>query len=262
MHWILQEYEDTIKLQEILERANLSHSMHKVVPFVGELYPEPEVADGSDVVMFGSYSMRHYARKHNYNPGVWELKPYIYEKVWEPYLLNNLNNSKLMTVRELVNIPIDNSLYFIRPVDDSKELAGTVMDVTEIEYLAKSVLNLKPDECVKGSLVPDTLMMLGTPTNIQSEWRIWVIGNQIVTYSLYKMGRRVIYKNEIDSDALEFAKKMIDLNPKYSKGYVLDICRSNDQLYILETNCINAAGFYASDLTKLVNAIEFLSEHN
>lgn len=44
----------------------------------------------------------------------------------------------------------------------------------------------------------------------------------------------------------------------YSDAYVLDICRTDDGLKIIETNCINAAGFYAADLGKLVSALEEL----
>jgi hypothetical protein len=37
---------------------------------------------------------------------------------------------------------------------------------------------------------------------------------------------------------------------------VMDICQTEDGLRLLETNCINAAGFYAADLAKLAMAID------
>jgi hypothetical protein len=40
---------------------------------------------------------------------------------------------------------------------------------------------------------------------------------------------------------------------------VIDICRTDEGLRMLETYCINAAGFYAADLARLVAAIEALS---
>jgi hypothetical protein len=36
----------------------------------------------------------------------------------------------------------------------------------------------------------------------------------------------------------------------------MDICRTEEGLRLLETNCINAAGFYAADLTKLAVTID------
>jgi len=254
MQWILQEYEDTSRLAEVLDRAGETYSLHKVVPFVGELDPEPNIVD-PNVVMFGSYSLRHYARQHGLTPGVWELRPYLNEYAWQEYLLNGPHNTRKVLLKDLGGLPLDDTLYFIRPVEDSKEIAGTVMDVNEILYTVKSVMGLRPDEYIQGSLRPDTEMMLGTPVNIQAEWRNWIVGDELITSSLYKQGRKVLYREGIDDDAREFVKDMVACNPGYAGAYVLDVCRSDGQLYILETNCINAAGFYAADLNKLVGAL-------
>lgn len=51
---------------------------------------------------------------------------------------------------------------------------------------------------------------------------------------------------------------MVELNPDYSPAYVIDICRTAEGLKLLETNCINAAGFYEADLIRLAEAIENL----
>ena len=63
----------------------------------------------------------------------------------------------------------------------------------------------------------------------------------------------------MDRDAEHFACRMAQLNKSYSDAYVMDICRMDDGLKIIETNCINAAGFYAADLMRLAIAIEDLS---
>ena len=41
---------------------------------------------------------------------------------------------------------------------------------------------------------------------------------------------------------------LVARNPAYLPAYVMDICRTDDGLRLLETNCINAAGFYAADV--------------
>ena len=48
-------------------------------------------------------------------------------------------------------------------------------------------------------------------------------------------------------------------NPDYSPAYVIDVCRTDEGLKLLETNCLNAAGFYAADLVKLASAIDDLA---
>lgn len=266
MQWILQNYEDTSNLAVALERFGIDHSFHKVVPFVGELTPEPEIKDPSKVLLFGSYGLRHYAKKNNLTPGVFELRPFFYEKNWEPYLLNGPRNSDTATVREMADIAdlslleydhIGEYLNFIRPIEDSKEIAGTVMTYREIVNMCQKVMAVPEEDLIRGSLGHDTLMMLSEPTNIYQEWRIWVVNNKIITYSQYKQGRKVLYLPYIDDDALQFANRMIELNSDYSPAYVLDVCRTEkNQLSILETNCINAAGLYAADLNKLVMAFE------
>jgi len=70
MQWLLQEFEDTSKLAEALDRLEISYSRHKLVPFVGDLVPEPEIVDPNAVVMFGSYTLWRYARAHKFWPGV------------------------------------------------------------------------------------------------------------------------------------------------------------------------------------------------
>lgn len=44
MQWILQQFEDTQKLADALDRLDISYSWHKVVPFIGELVPSLKCA--------------------------------------------------------------------------------------------------------------------------------------------------------------------------------------------------------------------------
>lgn len=76
-----------------------------------------------------------------------------------------------------------------------------------------------------------------------------------MTYSLDKEGALVAYRPEVDDDAIIFARQMIALNPGYAGAYVMDICRTDTGMRLLETNCINAAGFYDADLVKLAHAV-------
>lgn len=259
MQWILQEFEDTRKLADALDRLGIPYTLHKVIPFVGELTPAPEVADPKSVVMFGAYSIWRYAEANGYCPGVFKLSPFVGEVAWKPHLLNG-PNALFLTINEIpARLADDERLWFLRPVDDSKELSGTVKSSTEILEIARKVLAADPQGLQRGSLRHDTRLMLCRPVCIQKEWRTWVVGGRVVTYSLYKEGSRVVYRHEIDDDALAFAQKMADLNPDYSPAYVLDVCRTDDGLKLLETNCLNAAGFYEADLMKIVSAIESLA---
>lgn len=186
------------------------------------------------------------------------LRPFVNETPWHPYLLNGAD-ARFVTLKDIpAELTRDDRDWFIRPVADNKEMAGTVMSTAEIISMAEQVIKLKKKEIPRGSLRHDTELMLTTPIRIMKEWRLWVVGGRIVTWSLYKEGSRVVYRHEIDDDALAFAQRMADLNPRYSDAYVIDICRTADGLKLLETNNINSAGFYVADLTKMIEAIESL----
>ena len=92
---------------------------------------------------------------------------------------------------------------------------------------------------------------------IQQEVRCWVVGGKVVTASRYKLGSRIVYEN-YDNEIFytNFAQKMVD---KYqpAEAFVLDVCLTDDdELKIVEVNCINCAGFYHGNLNKMILALE------
>jgi len=258
MQWILQPFNDMEKLAHALDRLGIAYSWHKVVPFVGDLIPEPEVRDPNAVMLFGAYTLWRYARAKGLSPGVFVIRPFVEETPWLPHLLNG-PGARFFTMREIAEgLEDDGQLWFLRPVADGKEQAGKVRPTSEILEIARKVMSLDPEEIPHGSLRPETRMMLTQPARILKEWRIWIVRDEVVTASLYKEGARVTYRPEIDAEALAFAQDLVRLNPGYAPAYVMDICRTESGLNLLETNCLNAAGFYAADVMKLAAAIDAL----
>jgi hypothetical protein len=259
MQWILQEFEDTRRLAEVLTARGLPWSFHKVVPFEGSLIPEPQIADPRAVVLFGSYAMRHFAAARGLWPGVMVLRPFLDEAGWRDHLLNG-PDALILSMADLQGAVVaDDRDWFMRPVEDSKAEPGRVRTGAGLHALAAKVLALDPADIPPGSLAPDTEVILSRPRSIVAEWRIWIVRDRVVTWSLYRRASGVVYLPEIDEDALAFAKALVAANPAYAEAYVMDICRAEDRLWLLETNCLNAAGFYAADLGALVEALEGLA---
>lgn len=252
MQWIIQDFENNANLVEALERVGIDYSVHKLIPFAGEFTPEPIIKDKNKVILYGGYSLWRYAERNNLNPGVFKIPSFADEEVWKEYSLNSNDYVRIRVEDIPSTYSKSETPIFVRPVDDSKSIAGTIMSMDELVSLCERILKIDIDDIPKGSLRHDEEIMLCKPVRIYKEWRTWVVNNRIVTYSLYKEGNRVVYRREIDDDALSFARKMVEVNPFYSDAYVLDICRTEDGLKLLETNCINAAGFYAADVSNLV----------
>ncbi|HEX7642085.1 MAG TPA: ATP-grasp domain-containing protein [Burkholderiaceae bacterium] len=254
MHWILQNNIfseagwDT--LLATLERFSIAHSTHKVVPFVGELHPAPQL-DHRNVICFGSYSMRHVARRERWQPGVFDL----FEQDFQQQLLHwgshMLNAGSVVT--PFADAVFGGDEMFIRPVNDSKYFAGKLFGREEFVEWQHKVCRLNLDDGT--SLTPQTLIQLAPPVTIHAEYRFWVVKGEIVTKSLYKRGDRVIYSSEVDERFDRYVRERIaEWMPHES--FVIDVCDTPDGMRIVEINTLNAAGFYAADVQRLVLALE------
>jgi uncharacterized protein YuzB (UPF0349 family) len=73
---------------------------------------------------------------------------------------------------------------------------------------------------------------------------------------LYKRGDRVIHLPLIKGEDAEiFAEAMVE-NWQPDRAFVIDVASTDEGYKVIEYNCLNSAGFYASDVAKIVNAIE------
>ncbi|BBB65951.1 hypothetical protein UNDYM_1698 [Undibacterium sp. YM2] len=254
MHWVIQNniFSETgwDQLLETIDRFGLSHSVHKVVPFIGELEP-PAVIEHDNVICIGSYSMRHVAKRNGWAPGVFDLFEQDFEqqlKHWGEHMLNA--GSVISSFAEAV---FTEDLMFIRPTNDSKYFAGRVFSREEFETWQKKVCDLKLDD--GSSLTPQTLIQVMKPIAIYCEARFWVIKGRIITKSIYKRGDRVIYSSEVDDSFAHYVEERIrEWQPH--EAFVIDVCDTEMGLKIVEINTLNSSGFYAGDVQKLVLALE------
>lgn len=254
MHWILQNNifnEDAYNvLEETLQRFSIPYSVHKVVPFVGDLLPEPELTT-NNVICMGSYSMRHWAKKAGVYPGVFDLEPFHFDVQLEHWGDHMLNADAVVTRYEDARFPEEE--MFIRPIEDSKVFAGKVMDREDFRGWQKQVCVLKLD--FGGSLNNDTMVQVCPIKKIYSEHRFWIVNGKIATASTYKQGHRVVYIPNPDEIYHEYVRERIaEWQPHVA--FVIDVADTDDGLKIVEINTLNSCGFYACDMQKLVMALE------
>jgi ATP-grasp domain-containing protein len=259
MHWVLQENlfkeSEWENLVGTLERFKIPYSVHKVIPFIGELVP-PVEPKHDKVICFGSYSMRHTAKANDWNPGVYDLFDVNFLVQYSHWGKDLLNHDALV-------VPFKNAEIFeptfIRPIDDSKYFAGRVFDPGEFNHWRHGVCEMGEDYGI--SLTGETMVQLCKPKTIYAEYRFWIVDGRVVTYSQYKRGSRVVYSPDVDQDVIYYASGFsctmtFQPLPWLPKAYVLDVCETPDGFKIVEINTINSAGFYAGDIQKLVIALE------
>lgn len=254
MHWILQDNlfsEDAyVLLIETLQRFDISHSVHKIIPFVGELIPAP-VLDTTNVICMGAYSMRHAAKANNWSPGVFDLEPFNFEVQMAHWGKHMLNHDAVVSRFEDANF--DWPEAFVRPIEDSKVFAGAVMDRDDFYDWKRKVVVLEHD--YGNTLSKDTLIQVCRPKAIYSEHRFFVVNGEIITGSTYKLGWKVHYQPVADVRFQRFAEDRI-AEWKPLSSFVIDICECEEGLKIVEINTLNSSGFYACDIQKLVMALE------
>lgn len=270
MHWILQDnlFDEQAyqHLLETLQRFDIPHSIHKVIPFIGELTPEIQL-DTQNVICMGSYSLRHSAKKFGWNPGVFDLEPFpfpIQREMWGRHMLNY--DSVVVPFKD---VHIGEKRKFLRPIEDSKVFAGRVFDHYEFQdWQTKVVLmddDLPPGAIVDGiqvtNLSRNSLVQVSPVHEIYNEYRFWIVKGEIVTASEYKRGDRVIYSSDVPDVYHDFVNEMIATWEPH-EAFVIDVCSVPDDgtkwkgIKIVEINTLNSAGFYAADMQKLVMALE------
>lgn len=254
MHWVVQEnlhgergFQDLV---DTFDKFKIPHDLVKVIPFVGETIPD--VNPEGKVFVIGSMSMHRVAKKKVWDPGV-ILIPSMEEvaKHWGDCLLNA--NPTIGTIGELCAEAEFPEPMFIRPVDDSKAFNGTIMDYTEFREMQERLANVSSD---MPTCSLDTRVIISPMKEICCEYRFFIVDGEPVTGSLYKRGGKVIYSNEIDN-ALKFVKEFLEYSSwRPAKAFVLDVALVPTGYEIIEINNLNSAGFYASDVQKLVMTIE------
>lgn len=261
MHWILQSNlfreKGMEELRDYLENNEIPYSEHKVIPFIGKLEPDSNATD--KVVCFGSYSMRHVAKEKKWEPGVFEVPDYdICTAKWGTHLMLNgdasVTNVESLGEEDLQWYP---DPFFIRPVSDAKYFAGMIISHDDWLLWRHKIVVLEEDN--GSSLRANTMVMIASPKKICQEYRFWIVDRQIVTSSMYKMGSRVLYQDETSTPqgASNLAHFICDYMWQPARAYVMDICLTDDDEWkIVEVNCMNAAGLYAANIPKLVNAID------
>lgn len=254
MYYVIQEntFRETNynNLIDTLDRMELPYEIVKVLPFIEEFEFK---TDRKDVFCFGSVKMSRVAKKYGWYPGSLLNDNHNYT-VYSRYYMDNLLNYD-STIQKFGDEIKRTDLFFARPVLDNKTFTGRVFDMYEWNEFKERFYSSGHES----SLNDDTLIQVSSVKKILKEFRFWIVGGEVVTGSLYKTGTYVHSSDIVDDGAMEFCKKMVKIY-QLADAFVMDICEviidGERQYKIVECGCINSAGFYMSNMQKMINAIE------
>lgn len=237
MKWLIQPVKIESKqidlLMYMLAQAEIEYDI--VYPFQGMVLNADKTPYKYDTketyFVCGSYSLTRNVYKDR-KESVFSLENYSFDDFINIFGIKNFVNhdAKIIHSKDIV---WEKDEYFIRPLKDDKAFNGGIYNKKTFKY--------------EGDIV------LADLKHISKEYRFFIIDNQIVTSSLYKIDGELSTSSVIDRDVQDFAQEMIKLFN--FPGFVIDIAKVDNSCKIMELNCLNASGFYDINLYKLINSV-------
>lgn len=253
LHWVIQDNLFDERGYDVLvdtvKRFELPHTFVKVVPFSHELIPDIP-APGLKIVM-GSITLGKVAAKRGWAPGVFTNSNFHYREWRKQFSEYLLNDDSTICRFEDVKWYDDWGSFFIRPCLDDKSFSGTVMAWQDFKAWKYKVLELKESYT---TLDADTEVCYGNMKEIHQEFRFFVVDGKVITGSRYKLGRRVVATEEVPPVFLDFAQSMVNLWQPH-RAFAIDIADTPNGPKVIEIGCLNSCGFYATNVQKLVLAL-------
>lgn len=233
---------DVNELVEILNKNKLSYELFYHIPF-DDSYPQ--IDKEQHAFVYGASSVTDKVYKDlGVAGGVFahtneiSLKPF-FEKT--PTLMWN----KPIFMGQFKDFKINNEAIFIRPLIDSKWLAGTVMEVDEFNDWKEKLKKIDFDFSEQ--------IFVSELNQPESEYRLFFVNGKFSTGSQYKKDFE-LYKNRFVPDYIIQKAEIFVFENKHNlpKSFVVDVGQKEDKIGIIEVNGINNAGFYDIDKEKLI----------
>jgi hypothetical protein len=140
---------------------------------------------------------------------------------------------------------------FVRPDEDSKAFDGGLFDAGSLNAVVAQAIE-------KGHINAGTPVVVAEAVPIDMEWRIFVVGRQVVAASSYR-------KDGVGNINLSVPYRVVDLAFEAAdrwapaEVFCLDIARSGDRYGIVEANCFNASRFYGADAIAILGSVSSLA---
>ena len=141
----------------------------------------------------------------------------------------------------------DDGCVFIRPNSWKKSFTGQVLDLRTWEGDSKNLGYTL--------IEPNDLVVVSKPYKIDAEWRLIVADGKVVTGSQYKENGNSRRSPQVPAEVFEFADRILGTGYNPNKAWVLDVCKSGEDISVLEIGPVNCCGLYLCNIFSFVRAI-------
>lgn len=140
----------------------------------------------------------------------------------------------------------ENGYCYVRPDSNDKTFGGGIF---RQGYFEPWLLETPPEK-----LTDDLLCLIGRPSRIEAEYRLWLVDKKVVASSLYVQNDRICYSSATPVGAVVLAERAAAIWSPHP-AFVIDVAMVNGQFYIIECGSIHTCGVYAADLSSLVKSL-------
>lgn len=262
MRWIIQEnlnsIENYINVIYALENQNTEFIIVTIknnkmlildketkIPLDNSDYLISEFVKSGSIMVYGSKALANIAKEMNLKPGSFLNSNFEFELLKDKFG-DNLLNSELI-IDNLYNLNPPWNEFFIRPTGNTKLFTGFKTNLSDFYVWKENVLN--------SNKYTGEDIMISPIQNILSEYRFFIVKNEIVAASSYIIDGQFNINGEVSSSMINYVKNMINIF-SISDAYVIDIANTKEEFKkIIEFNNINTSGLYNSNAEDIVKAL-------
>ena len=257
--WLVEDSvfeEDIDSLIEEIQRQGMEVRKVKYVPFQGgEYYNYFNVNDC--VVFYGSLNlMVQLKREVPWIPLGWctlqNFECSKYYAYFGKYLLNSdyvmMPVAELIRQKEMIGKMLGrDGMVFVRPSSGFKQFTGRLVACDELTLESLDYGFYYEEK--------DLLVVVSSPKNVDKEWRFVVAEGRVISGSEYKADGRIGMSEVVDESALDLANKIAENDWTPDPIFVIDICKSEDEYFLLEMNSFSCSGFYSCPTEPIVRVV-------
>ncbi len=206
----------------------------------------------SPIVFHGSLDVAAWIKKNlSWAPGAYCDVDALRFSSWAPRLSKWLLNDtwEVMHASDLVQdasrVPFDS--VFVRPDNALKSFSGRVLKRHQLTLSNLDHGYYYEDE--------DLLVVVAPSKPIAREWRYVVVGTDVVAGSAYDPSTHAATEDDASGGPWKFAAEVARSVAPPEPVYVLDVCESAGNLYVVELNAFSGADLYACDGRAVADAI-------
>jgi hypothetical protein len=254
--WVLQANhknleENVARMRNSLIRSKTAFVDVNISPYDHSVEGGDPVLTGN-IVAYGSTGIDTVVARNHWLPGVWassDMSESGSLKILGNDYLNH--DMKIVSCHDVANVAADLDLEFVfmKPNSNTKRFGGCVVETSRLYFFMEPIIaNLQGK---------DLDVCIAPIRQIKEEYRLFIVSGQVVSASMYTKNFQKTIVAGATPEVIAYAEEILK---KYNPvdAFVLDICVTDDNMYVVEANPFNHSGLYANDTDAIVSAINTL----